>query len=97
MGDECREGRVEHGFAGLPAQDDRFLVIIQTLLGNPLKVDKGVLMAPDQREKVVSRGEINEMPSGIRQDLGETLHLRHAGPDERDLVRAPIHLALTPG
>ena len=40
--------------------------------------------------------EVNVLPSGETQDIGETLDLALAGPGEGNRVGTPIHLALVP-
>ena len=97
MGSETGEGRIDHRSARLPAQDDRFLAVVETLGGRAGKMREGILVTADQREKIPSWGEVDKMPPGETEDVGETLDDRFAGFQELDGVRAPVHLSLKPG
>ena len=54
-------------------------------------------MAADQGEKIPPRGEVDKMPPGEAEDVGETLYGRLAGSKELDGVRTPVHLPLKAG
>jgi hypothetical protein len=95
MGSETGEGRIDNRFARLPAQDDRFLTVVETLGGRAHKVREGILVTSDQGEKIPPRGEVDKMPPREAEDVRETLHGGFAG-SELDGVRAPIHLPLKP-
>src|SRR3990172_6343065 len=97
MADEGGEGRIDHRPACLPTQDDRFLTVVETLGGRARKMREGILVTADQGEKIPPRGEVDKMPPGETEDVGETLYVGFAGFKELDGVRAPIHLALKPG
>jgi hypothetical protein len=55
---------------------------------------EGILVAADQGEKIPPWGEVDKMPPGEAEDVGETLYVGFAGFKELDGVRAPVHLAL---
>ena len=74
MGNEGGEGRIDHRPARLPAQDDRFLAVVETLGGRARKMGEGILVAADQGEKIPPRGEVDEMPPGEAEDVGEALY-----------------------
>jgi len=71
MGHESDECGVIDRAAGFPAQKDRFLPIVKTLLWHSLKMAEGVLMPPDQGEELAVGGKVNVLPPGKAQDVGE--------------------------
>ena len=94
MGDEGGKSRIDHRPARFPAQDDRFLTVVETLGGRTGKMREGVLVAADQGEKIPPRSEVDKMPPGEAEDLGETRYGGLAGSNELDGVRTPVHLSL---
>jgi len=94
MGDEGGKSRIDHRPARFPAQDDRCLAVVETLGGRTGKMREGVLVAADQGEKIPPPGEVDKMPPGEAEDVGETLYSRFAGSKELDGIRAPVHLSL---
>src|SRR6266568_478077 len=94
MGDKGGVCGVQERPSRLPAQDDCFLAVIETLCGNSAKMEEGVLMAADQGVEVPAWGKVDEMASGEGQDVGEALYLGLAGFQEVDGVWAPVHLSL---
>jgi len=79
MGSETGEGRIDHRPARLPAQDDRFLAVVETLGGRTGKMREGILVTTDQGEKIPPRGEVDKMPPGETEDVRETLDIGFAG------------------
>jgi len=96
MGDEGRECRVEDRLARLPPEDNRFLVIVQTLPRNALIVPEGILVPADETVEVMTYRKVYILSSGEAQYIGETLYLAFACTSEADRIRAPIHLTLLP-
>jgi len=86
MGSEIGEGRIDHRSARLPAQDDRFLAVVEKLGGRTGKMREGILVTADQGEKIPPRGEVDKMPPGETEDIGETLYIGFAGFKELDGV-----------
>jgi hypothetical protein len=97
MGNESGECRMDHRPTRLPAQDDRFLTVGETLGGRTGEMREGILMAADQGEKIPLRGEVDKMSPGETKDVGETLYGGFAGLKELEGVRAPVHLSLKAG
>ena len=97
MGDEGGKGRMDHRTARLPAQNNRCLTVVETLDGRTRKMREGILVAANQGEKIPPRGEVNKMPPGEAENVGETLYGRLAGSKKLDGVRTPVHLTLKPG
>ena len=54
MGDEGGEGRIQERPSRLPAQNDGFLAIVETLAWNAAKVGECIIMAADQSEEIPS-------------------------------------------
>ncbi len=54
-------------------------------------------MTADQGEKIPPRSEVDKMPPGETEDVGETLYVGFSGFQELDGVRAPVHLSLKTG
>ena len=94
MGDEGGKGRIDHRPARLPAQDDCFFTVVETLGGRAGKMREGLLVTSDQGEKIPPWGEVDKLPPGEAQDVRETLDPRFTGFQELDGVRAPVHLSL---
>ena len=97
MGDEGNKGWVMDRTSCLPSKHNRLLAVIKALFGDTSKIQKGILMPPDQGVEVLMDGKVNIMPSGEGQNIGKTLHLALACAFESNEVRAPIHLTLPPG
>ena len=97
MRDKGREGGVEHRPPRLPAQNHRFLAVIQALFWNPSVIGEGVLVPTNQREKITSWREVDEVASGKAQNIGKALDFLEAFPCESNLVWAPVHHALLSG
>jgi hypothetical protein len=79
MGDEGGEGRIDHRPPRLPAQDHRFLTVVETLGRRARKMREGLQVATDQGEKIPPRGEVDKMPPREAENIGETLDGGFAG------------------
>jgi len=62
MGGESSEGRIDQWPARFPAQDNRFLAVVETLGRSSCKMREGIQVAADQGEKIPSRGKVDIMP-----------------------------------
>lgn len=96
MRHETCKGGIEDRSSAFPSEHHGLFRIVETFLRHPAIILEGILMPSDQRIKISVLREVNVLPSGETQDIGETLDLALAGPGEGDRVGTPIHLALAP-
>jgi len=94
MRDETCKGWIENRSSAFPSEHHGLFRIVETFLRYPTVILEGILVPSDQRIKVTVEREVNVLPPGETQDIGETLHLTLPATDEGNPIGTPIALTL---
>ena len=80
MRDKGRKCWIEDRLACLPPKDDRLFIVVQAFPRNALVIVKGVLVPADEAKEVMAGREVDVVPAGEAEDVGEALDGARARP-----------------